>query len=52
MLCDGVGAGKAQGHFSPPDDLLKETRNWWWANHHMMQLHPSTRARIEQLLKN
>ena len=47
MICDWVGAGKAQGHFSPKDDRYFETRNWYRANGNKMQLHPTTRAWIE-----
>lgn len=50
MLCDWIGAGKAQGHFSPKNDPLQETRNWWDANNHKMQLHPETRAYFEGIL--
>ena len=52
MLCDWIGAGKAQGHFSPKDDYLRETRNWWKANNHKMQLHPKTRVYFNKLLSN
>lgn len=52
MICDWIGAGKAQGHFSPPDDPLRETRDWWQANNHKMRLHPYTREKIEKLLKD
>jgi hypothetical protein len=51
MLCDWIGAGKAQGHFSPKTDLLLETRNWWRANNHKMTLHPKTRIYFLKLLK-
>jgi hypothetical protein len=51
MLCDWIGAGKAQGKFSPSDDYLQETRKWWNANNHKMQLHPETRRYFTQLLK-
>lgn len=51
MICDWVGAGKAQGHFSPKDDRYLETRNWWKANNHKMQLHADTRAEIIKRIK-
>lgn len=51
MLCDWIGAGKAQGKFSPANDYLQETRIWWNANNHKMQLHPNTRLYFETLLK-
>jgi len=50
MLCDWIGAGKAQGHFSPKDDPLQETRNWWNANNHKMQLHEDTRLYFDLFL--
>lgn len=50
MLCDWIGAGKAQGRFSPKNDPLQETKKWWNANNHKMQLHPSTRQIIESSL--
>lgn len=50
MLCDWIGAGKAQGKFSPKDDYLKETREWWNANNSKMQLHPNTRAYFNSIL--
>lgn len=52
MLCDWIGAGKAQGHFSPKNDPLLETRNWWVANNHKMQLGEKTRLYFTQLLEN
>jgi hypothetical protein len=42
MLADWRGAGMAQGK---PD-----TRAWYLANHHRMQLHPETRAWLEEQL--
>jgi hypothetical protein len=52
MLCDWIGAGKAQGKFSPKDDYLYETRIWWKANNSKMQLHPNTREYFRNLLEN
>lgn len=51
MLCDWIGAGKAQGKSSPSNDYLFETRIWWNANNHKMQLHTNTRKYFENLLK-
>jgi hypothetical protein len=51
MLCDWIGAGKAQGKFSPKEDYLFETKAWWKANNHKMQLHPNTRKHFEDILK-
>jgi len=48
MLCDWMGAGKAQGHFSPPDDKYFETRGWYKKNKYKIQLHPYTRKWIEE----
>jgi len=50
MICDWVGAGKAQGHFSPKEDKYLETRNWYVANNSKMQLHENTRKYIEDKL--
>jgi len=50
MLCDWIGAGKAQGHFSPKKDPLRETKHWWKENNHKMQLHKGTRSYFELLL--
>ncbi len=51
MICDWIGAGKAQGHFSPPHDKYFETRNWYLVNRHKMMLHPETRGWVEALLQ-
>jgi hypothetical protein len=42
MIADWIGAGQAQG---TPD-----TRHWYIANRHKMQLHPTTRALVEDYL--
>jgi hypothetical protein len=52
MLCDWIGAGKAQGRFSPKNDCLYETRKWWDANKDKMQLHENTRKYFEDILNN
>lgn len=51
MICDWIGAGKAQGHFSPKNDKMKETREWWNANFHKMQLHKKTKWEIINKIK-
>lgn len=51
MICDWIGAGKAQGHFSPKNDPMLETRNWWNANNSKMTFHPETRALLELTMK-
>lgn len=48
MICDWVGAGKAQGKFSPKDDPYFETRKWYKQNGEKMQLHSNTRKIIEK----
>jgi hypothetical protein len=50
MICDFIGAGKAQGFHSPKDDPLFETREFWKKNSQTMVLHPDTRAEIEKRL--
>jgi len=50
MICDWIGAGKAQGYFSPKEDKLLETRNWYRQNGSKMQLDPETRLEIEKRL--
>lgn len=52
MLCDWIGAGKAQGKFSPKEDYLFETRIWWNANKDKMTFAPNTLAFFETLLGN
>ena len=46
MICDWIGAGKAQGHFSPKNDKYFETRNWWNANNSKMTICEETREKI------
>jgi hypothetical protein len=51
MVNDWVGAGKAQGYFSPKDQPMQETIKWYDKNKDKMQLHPESRKQIEQLIK-
>lgn len=51
MLCDWVGASKAQGHFSPEDDKYFATRNWYETNKDKMQLDGETRRWLEYVLR-
>jgi hypothetical protein len=51
MICDWVGAGQAQGHFSPKNDHYLATRAWYNTNGYKMQLHPHTRKQIEEIIK-
>jgi len=51
MICDWVGAGKAQGYKSPKNDKYLETRNWYHKNKGNMVLHPKTREYIEANIK-
>jgi hypothetical protein len=50
MICDWVGAGKAQGHFSPRNDKYFETRKWYIANHKHMTIHPESKKEIEKII--
>lgn len=50
MICDWVGAGKAQGKFSPKDDKYLETRRWYKQNGKKMQLNEVTRKIIEKII--
>jgi len=52
MICDWVGAGKAQGRFSPPEDKYREVRLWWEANKHKMMFGKKTLKTIEDRLYN
>lgn len=47
MICDWLGAGKAQGKVSPAYDKYQEVRKWYKRNGDKMQLHPETRKCIE-----
>lgn len=48
MLCDWVGAGKAQGHFSPKQDPYLNVRNWYTENRKKLRLAEITRKEIER----
>ena len=50
MVCDWVGAGKAQGFQSLSDDIYKETRIWYNKNKSKIQLNPNTRSAIERII--
>ena len=50
MICDWVGAGKAQGHFSPKNDKYAETRKWYSVNKNRMQLESITRSIVENTI--
>lgn len=50
MICDWIGAGKAQGHSSPKNDPYFETRDWWKANNYKMFFHPETEKEIDRRL--
>ena len=51
MICDWVGAGKAQGFVSPKHDRYYETRKWYEKNKSKMNLHIDTRSFIEKTLR-
>jgi hypothetical protein len=50
MVCDWVGAGKAQGYLSPKEAPMQECQRWYEKNKAKMQLHPSTRKTVEYIL--
>lgn len=50
MVCDWVGAGKAQGKESPKDDPYREVRLWYDTNKHKIILHPYTRNFVEDMI--
>jgi len=50
MVCDWMGAGKAQGFKSPPNDKYLETRRWYHKNKEKMRLHPDTRQFVEKAI--
>ena len=50
MVCDWVGAGKAQGFFSPENDKYKETRKWYSKNRKNMQIGENTSKIIEGII--
>jgi len=51
MICDWIGAGKAQGFVSPPNDKYYETNIWYQHNKNRIILHEKSRARIERILE-
>lgn len=48
LLCDWIGAGKAQGHTSPKDDPYLNVRNWYIQNKENIRCADETRKNIEQ----
>ncbi len=50
MICDWVGAGKAQGFVSPKGDRFYETKRWYEKNKSKMNLHYMTRLKIESII--
>ncbi|MHC1716375.1 MAG: DUF5662 family protein [Candidatus Dojkabacteria bacterium] len=48
MICDWLGAGKAQGDFPPKDDQYLNVRKWYAINRDKLQLAPGTRKEIEK----
>ncbi len=51
MICDWIGAGKAQGHFSANNDEYFEVRKWYQQNGNKMKLAKETRIEIESRIK-
>ena len=50
MICDWVGAGKAQGHFPKGGDRFTEVRKWYIKHKDKMNLHSNTRKWVENKL--
>lgn len=50
MICDWIGAGKAQGFHSPKENPLYETRTWYLKNREKIKLHEETRKYVEDYL--
>ena len=50
MICDWVGAGRAQGKHSPKDDRYKEVREWWNRNYLKMRFGKKTWDKIINIL--
>lgn len=48
MICDWVGAEKAQGKFSPKNDKYLETKKWYKKNSNKMQISKNTKNKIEK----
>lgn len=51
MICDWVGAGKAQGYMSPKEDRYFEVRKWYAAHRDKMKLNERTRSKVEERIK-
>lgn len=50
MICDWVGAGKAQGKVSPKNDPYAEVRLWYLENKDKMVMHENTIVLIKEKL--
>ncbi len=50
MLCDWIGAGRAQGYISPKNDPLYRARLWYVSNKDNAHLGPETRKWVEEQL--
>lgn len=51
MICDWLGAAKAQGKVSPKGDKYFEVRKWYSTHKNMMLLNEKTRSKIEEIIK-
>lgn len=51
MVCDWVGAGKAQGNKSPVSDPYSECRIWYDKNRGRIQLSEKSRKLVQELIK-
>ena len=50
MICDWIGAGKAQGYYSPKEDKYKETREWYIKNKENIHVNRMTEFKIRIIL--
>lgn len=52
MICDWIGAGKAQCYYrSKKDDRYFEVREWYAAHKNKIQLNEKTRRKVEEKIK-
>lgn len=51
MICDWVGAGKAEGKVSPKEDKYFMARKWYSDHRDKMSLNENTRLKIDKIIK-
>ena len=49
MVCDWIGAGRAQGYYVPKEPM-REVGNWYHKNKDKTVLHPETRKAVVKIL--